>query len=139
MTDFSELTQRVARRLGRDPELQREVSSELQSHLEDSTAENIAAGMNDQDAREAAVRSLGPEAELAEQLWQANRRRIGLRKTVKWATGVVAIPAAAAVSVWVLWGTVASTVLVLALGHVVGNRMGSRPSSSVPITGCLDH
>src|SRR5688500_3470460 len=80
-----ELLERLTRRLAVDRELQLEVRQELRTHVEESIAEFRNAGRGETDARDQALRALGDEAELAEQLWRANRRRIRLRAAGAWA------------------------------------------------------
>ena len=67
---------RVTRRLAVDRELQLEVRLELRSHVEESMEEFRAAGRSESDARDEALRAVGDETELSEQLWRANRRRL---------------------------------------------------------------
>src|SRR5438093_10775669 len=55
------------RSLFRRGRLEREFDAELQFHLEEQVAENVAAGMSAADARAAALRSLGSIAHVKEQ------------------------------------------------------------------------
>jgi hypothetical protein len=84
---------RVTRRLSVDRELQLEVRQELRSHLHDSMAEFRVAGRNASEARDEALRVLGDEEDLAEQLWQANRRRVRVRALGTWSIRLL-VPAA---------------------------------------------
>ncbi len=119
MSAFDDLLQRLTHRLRIDPELQREVSAELRTHLEASTHEFLAAGMGDGEARAAAVKALGNEAEVSEQLWSANRRRVRLRKAARWAIGATLGPAAVVASVAIAWGAIVSlAVFVATLGSL---------------------
>ncbi|GEM_PF-3750332 len=120
MDDLLEsLLDRVTHPLRVDRQLQQEVRRELLAHLQDAMAENRGAGMNDEEARQQAVRALGDEKLLSEQLWRANRRRIRIRTWVRWAIGVVALPAAVVVAVLALSSVLMSWSLMSALGHSV--------------------
>ncbi len=87
---------RVTRRLAVDRELRLEVRQELRSHVEESAAEFRVAGRSDADALAEALRKLGDETELSDQLWRANRRRVRLRAAAAWAVRLLLPPAAAA-------------------------------------------
>ena len=87
------LLDRLTHPLRVDRQLQEEVRRELSTHLQDATAENRDAGMNDEEAQKQAIRALGDEKVLSEQLWQANRRRIRLRTWARWGIGLIALPA----------------------------------------------
>ena len=113
MNGFEDLLGRLTHRLRVDPELQMEVAHELRAHLEDAVAECRAAGMTEEQALSTAVKAMGNEAEIAEQLWQANRQRVRVRKVVQWAAGATLMPAAIAVSVTVAWGAIVSVALLL--------------------------
>jgi hypothetical protein len=96
---FDPWLDRVTRRLSMDRELQWEVRLELRSHLQDSIAELRNAGRSEAEARDEAVRALGDEAELAEQLWRANRRRVRFRAAAAWAVRLILPPAAVTLAV----------------------------------------
>lgn len=113
MNGFDDLLERLTHRLRVDPELQMEVTHELRTHLEDAAAECRAAGMTDQQAQATAVKAMGNESEIAEQLWQANRRRVRVRKVVRWTAGATLMPAAIAVSVAIAWSAMISVALLL--------------------------
>jgi len=99
MDNLSEsLLDRLTHPLRVDRQLQQEVRRELSTHLHDAIAENRAAGMNDEEAQKQAIRALGDEKLLSEQLWRANRRRIRMRTWVRWGIGLVALPAALVVA-----------------------------------------
>jgi hypothetical protein len=99
---------RVTGRLAVDRELQLEVRLELRSHVEESIAEFRAAGRSQDDARDDALRTLGNEADLSEQLWRANRRRMKLRALATWAARLVLPPVAAALVVALSFGGLTS-------------------------------
>ena len=105
-TPFDDLVGRLTHRLRIDPELQTEIAGELRTHLQDCAADFQAGGMKEDEAAAASIKAMGDEGEIAEKLWQANRRRIRVRKAVKWAVGVSVFPAAGAAVVAVSWGTV---------------------------------
>ncbi|NLF31256.1 MAG: hypothetical protein GX591_10270, partial [Planctomycetes bacterium] len=104
MGTHDDLIDRLTSRLRVDPELRADVAAELRAHLEDAAAEYVRGGYSDQAAAAQAVRALGDEADLARQLWQANRRRIALRRVCRWAARVLLVPGAVAVIVLVAWG-----------------------------------
>lgn len=93
---YADVLDAATRRLAADPELQLEVRQELRAHLDDAAAEYRAAGVSDAEAAAKATEALGDPHELAEQLWQANRRRILRRRIGRWALALIAFPAAAA-------------------------------------------
>jgi predicted permease len=55
--------------------VERELAAELRFHLEEQTAENIAAGMSAQEARTAALRTIGGLAQIAEECRDARKVR----------------------------------------------------------------
>lgn len=101
---FDELTQRLTRRLEPDPELRLDVAQELRAHLDDAAADFQAGGMGQDEARAAAIKALGNADELAEQLWQANRRRMGLRRVLRATAEAVLVPAAVLTIVLIVVG-----------------------------------
>ena len=111
------LLDRLTHPLRVDRQLQEEVRRELSTHLQDATAENRDAGMNDEEAQKQAIRALGDEKVLSEQLWQANRRRIRLRTWARWGIGLIALPAAAAVALLALSSVLLSWSLMSAFGN----------------------
>src|SRR4051812_41802593 len=102
---FDPLLDRVTHRLRIDPELRLEVAHELRTHLEDSAAELRAAGRAEEDAVAEAARALGAETELADQLWQANGRRVRIQKIARWGIGATLVPAASIIAISALWTT----------------------------------
>jgi hypothetical protein len=115
---FDELLERLTHRLRVDPELQMEVTHELRTHLEDAAAEFAGGGMSPADAQAAAIKAMGEEAEIADKLWQANRRRLRVRRAVKWTVGLTLIPVAGGAAVAICW----SGILVwLAMSSIAGN------------------
>jgi len=94
MSRYDELIERLTHRLRIDPELHMDVANELRTHLEDATEQFRAAGYSEEEAHANAVKALGDEEELAELLWQANRRRIRTRQVIKWAARATRVPAA---------------------------------------------
>jgi len=98
MNGYDDLVDRLTHRLRVDPELRMDVANELRAHLQDAEAEFRQAGYDEQEAKANAVKALGDEKHLAEQLWQANRRRIGFRQAAKWTARVTLVPAAIAVT-----------------------------------------
>src|ERR1051326_8988673 len=61
------------RGLLRRDELDRELEDELRFHLEEQIAENLAAGMSEQEARMAARRAIGGMAKIEEECRDARR------------------------------------------------------------------
>lgn len=120
MTPFDPLLDRATRRLSADPELRLEVAHELRSHLQQSAAEYVAAGLAEQEAIEKAAEAFGNPDELADKLFAANRSRMRLRTIVRLATGMTVGPAAAVVAVSVGWGAVTSALAVLAIVAMLG-------------------
>ncbi|KKM06384.1 hypothetical protein LCGC14_1744550, partial [marine sediment metagenome] len=104
MSGWDELLGRLTNRLSVDPELRLDVAAELRAHLEDSAGEFRRAGQNEAEAADSAAAALGDEAELAEQLWQANRARIRLRGVFRWTARAALIPAAIVVIGAVMFG-----------------------------------
>lgn len=98
------LLRRLTDRFSVDVELQLEVQQELRTHLADSEAAFLASGDDPAIAANNAARSLGGEDELAEQLWQANRRRLSIRGIIRWVLRLSLIPAAGVVVVLILLG-----------------------------------
>jgi len=109
MGAFDDLVERLTARLRVDPELRMDVANELRAHLIDSAEEFRRAGLDEAGAAQQAVKALGDEGALSEQLWQANRGRIRVRRAAKWAARVTLVPAAVLVilavwlSVWMPW------------------------------------
>jgi len=98
MGRLDDFVEAVTRRLRVDPAVHWDVSREIRAHLEDAAAEARARGCSDDESVEAALSAFGDEEELAEQLWQANRRRMRLRAVATWAWRLVLAPAAVAVA-----------------------------------------
>jgi hypothetical protein len=102
MTAPNDLIDRLTQRLSIDPELRLEVSQELRAHLEDSTAAFREASYDESQAVAEALKRLGDEAELAEELWQANRKRLRLRSVAKWAARLTLWPVGVALMLGLL-------------------------------------
>ena len=113
MNPWDDLLDRLTQRLHADPELRREISRELLGHLEDSQAQFRAAGMTDEQAHAAAAKALGDESEVAEQLWQANRQRMRIRRVIKWTVGTTLAPASAVIPISMAWGALVSIAVVM--------------------------
>jgi hypothetical protein len=94
MSEWNELIARLTERLTADEELRLDVARELRSHLEDSADEFRRAGESPEQAAASAERALGNLDELAEQLWQANRKRMRLRGVLRWAAQTALVPLA---------------------------------------------
>jgi len=94
MDPCDKLLNRITAKLEVDRELQMEVASELRCHIADKASELRASGLGEVEALDQACNALGEPDDLAEQLWQANRIRIGIRGTLRWAARVALIPAA---------------------------------------------
>ena len=141
--NFDVLIERLTKRFAADPELRMEIGQELRTHLEECAAEFAAGGMSSDDAKAAAAKALGDEGEIADKLWQANRRRVRLRKAARWAFGVTAGPVAAVAVIGVGWSSLVSICVlfvVLSLGapgpdnvlfqHARANLINSIPPES---------
>src|ERR1051325_393224 len=100
MNTFDPILDQLTKRLRLDPELQRDVRLELASHLQDAAAEHAAAGLSPQDSQSAALKDLGDQNDLADRLWQANRRRVKLRFWAKLAAQTTLVPAAIALAIF---------------------------------------
>jgi hypothetical protein len=112
---FDPLLDRVTQRLVVDRELRLEVAHELRTHLEESAHEFRSAGRSEDDAIAEASRALGSEDELSQQLWQANRPRIRMRKVARWAIGGTLIPAASVIAISATWTTLLSFALLISI------------------------
>jgi hypothetical protein len=110
---FDDLVGRLTEQFGVDPELKAEIAQELRGHLEDAASDFAAGGMNDEHAREAAVKALGDESEITKKLWDANRRRMRLHKAARWTLSLSAGPVAAVAVVAVGWSAFVSIVVLL--------------------------
>ncbi len=94
MKTWDELVDLLTDRLRVDPELRLDVAEELRAHLEDSAAEFRRAGQSDEEAAASAAKSLGDPQQLADELWQANRRRIRVRGVIRWSARAALVPGA---------------------------------------------
>jgi hypothetical protein len=103
MEKHDDLVNRLTHRLRIDPELRMDVAHELRAHLEDSTTEFRRGGYSEKEATENAVKALGDQTELAQNLWLANKRRVRIRQVVKWAGRVTLVPAAIIVTLLVAY------------------------------------
>jgi len=99
MGRVDDFVEAVTRRLRVDPAVHWDVSREIRAHLEDAAAEARDRGCSEDESIEAALSAFGDEDELAEQFWQANRRRMRLRAVATWAWRLALAPAALAVAV----------------------------------------
>ncbi len=99
MTRFGDYVERATERLRSDPFVHRDVRRELEAHLEDAAEEARAGGAAEDEAQEHALRAFGDADALAEQLYEANRKRMRLRWWGKWATRLVLVPATLALAV----------------------------------------
>ncbi len=104
MNPWGQLIARLTDRLAVDRELQLDVARELTTHLEDSAEEFRRAGESSEQAAASAARALGDPDILADQLWQANRRRLSVRGLLRWTARVTLIPAAIVVIATVFLG-----------------------------------
>jgi len=123
MSAWNDLVGRLTRRLAVDEELRLDVARELRCHLEDSTAEFRAAGQDDKQAAASAIKALGDEKELAEQLWQANRRRIRLRGVLRWTARATLAPLAVVVVLVFLVSSAGIVMIYQSLGEIGGGKI----------------
>jgi len=98
MDRVNEFVEAVTRRLRADRELHMDVAHEVRAHLEDAAAEARAQGGSEEETLEAAMKAFGDPDEVAEQLYEANRRRMRVHALAKWANRLVLVPAALAVA-----------------------------------------
>jgi hypothetical protein len=90
MSDKTErFLERATAGLATDPELRLDVQAELRSHVEDKIAE-----LGGDEHADEAVASLGEVVELAEEVSQANQRRLGWRNLARRALRFGLVPAA---------------------------------------------
>jgi len=94
MGRIDDFVEAVTHRLRPDPELYMDIAQEVRAHLEDAIAEANAGGLSEEEATEAALKAFGDEQEVADGIWQANRRRMRLRAVVKWVARLSLVPAA---------------------------------------------
>jgi hypothetical protein len=114
MNAFDDLLKRLTERFKIDSELRLELMQELRSHLETGSAEYRSAGLPPVEADAQAARALGEEAQLAQQLWDANRRRLRQRAAARWG-GAALLPAAVAATLLLVVGLLATLRPVLSL------------------------
>ena len=76
-----------------DPELRMDIAHELRTHLEDTIAEQKAAGASDEESLQHALKTFGDPQEVSRDLLRANLRRMRLRAVAKWAARVTLMPA----------------------------------------------
>lgn len=111
--NFEAYADRVTARLAVDPELRLDVRRELLTHLSAARREHEAAG--DADPTAASAASLGEPDALADQLWQAHRRRIRQRTWTRRA--MLLLPVAIVLVVLLLaWGGLRSVAPIVTLG-----------------------
>ncbi len=106
MKTWDKLVDLLTDRLRVDPELRLDVAEELRAHLEDSAAEFRQAGQSDEEAVASAAKALGDPQQLADELWQANRRRIRIRGVLRWGSRVALVPGAILVILILMMGLV---------------------------------
>jgi hypothetical protein len=104
MKTWDELVNLLTDRLRVDPELRLDVAEELRAHLEDSAAEFRQAGQSDEEAAASAAKALGDPQQLADDLWQANRRRIRVRGVLRWGARAALVPGAILVIIAIAMG-----------------------------------
>lgn len=104
-----------------DRELQLDVQAELRSHIEEYRREAEANGATPEAAAEQAVKAMGPIADIAAGLEQANRRRMRLRALVRLAAQWLLAPLAVAVAILTTdWGV---PLAIQAVGGMVGSSI----------------
>ncbi len=104
MKTWDKLVDLLTDRLRVDPELRLDVAEELRAHLEDSAAEFRQAGQSDEEAAASAAKALGDPQQLADELWQANRRRIRIRGVLRWSARAALVPGAILVIIAIAMG-----------------------------------
>jgi hypothetical protein len=102
MAQFDDYISAVTRRLRPDAELQMDIAHELRTHLEDTAEAAHAGGMDEDASQSEAVRAFGDVDELADKLFEANRRRMRLRAVLKWTARATLLPAALLVTALVV-------------------------------------
>lgn len=140
---FDDLVARLTERFKVDPELRLEIGHELRTHLEDCAAEFKAGGASQEESEKSAIKAMGDETELAEKLWQANRGRIRVRKTIRWAAGVTLIPAAGAAAVSIAWSGIVSFALLMSTLAMIPKQIAYWPrqneTNGNPIYAIAEH
>jgi hypothetical protein len=101
-----------------DPELRRDVSAEIGSHLDAAVEESRAQGRTDEESLDDAVKAFGSPMALAGDLAQANRGRMRLRGLVRLAMGAIVVPAAIALAAWMAVRTVEKVSIASAMLQV---------------------
>jgi hypothetical protein len=101
MGRLEEYVEAVTRRLRPDAELHMDVAHEVRVHIEDAAEDARERGLGEEEALDAALKAFGDKEQMADALWEANRRRMRLRAVIKWALRATLVPAALAVSVYV--------------------------------------
>jgi len=101
MGRLEEYVEAVTRRLRPDAELHMDVAHEVRTHIEDAAEEARERGLSEEEALDAALKAFGEREQMADALWEANRRRMRLRAVIKWALRATLVPAALALSVYV--------------------------------------
>lgn len=107
-----------------DPELRRDVSVEIGSHLDAAIEESCAKGRTEDEALEDAVKAMGSPVTLAGDLVDANRRRMRLRGLLKIAVAGLVVPAAILLAAWMVVRTGERMVLFSA---ILETSIGDRP------------
>ncbi|MBT7165204.1 MAG: hypothetical protein HN904_20665, partial [Victivallales bacterium] len=87
-TNTERFLERATAGLATDPELRLDVQAELRSHIEDKTAE-----LGGEEHADEAVASLGGVVELAEEVSEANQRRLGWRNLARRVLRLGLVPA----------------------------------------------
>lgn len=85
-----------------DPELRRDVSAELGSHLDAAIDESRAKGRTEDESLDDALKAMGSPVTLAGDLVDANRRRMRLRGLLKIAVAGLVVPAAVLLAAWMV-------------------------------------
>ncbi len=100
---YDPLLDRLTRRLKIDPELACEVRRELRTHLEEAQHDFVQGGQGDIESCQQAMRALGDETVLEEELWSANRGRVRMRRWLRRGLLAAMLPLALLATLWPMW------------------------------------
>jgi hypothetical protein len=96
-TNTERFLERATAGLATDPELRLDVQAELRSHIEEKTAE-----LGGEEHADEAVASLGGVVELAEEVSEANQRRLGWRNLARRLLRFGLVPVSVVCALWLV-------------------------------------
>jgi len=101
---FDQLAADAAAGLKGDPELFLDVKQELCAHLEDKADALHEQGLSEEESTELARQAFGSPLDVAAELLEANRRKMKLRGLLRLAFGMLIVPLAVALALYVGYG-----------------------------------